>query len=423
MTQRQDTTIARLWRNASLATMGPARPGLGEVPRGAVLVRDGRIAWIGPEDDLPAGIGDIDEIDCGGSWVTPGLIDCHTHLVWAGDRAKEFELRLQGASYEEVSRAGGGIVSSVRQLREASEGDLLEQTVPRLDALIAEGVTTVEVKSGYGLDLENERKSLRVARRLKEKRPVSVATTFLGAHALPPEANGDKDAYIAKVAEEMLPQIAREHLADAVDAFCEGVAFSPEQVARVFNAATSCGLPVKLHADQLSDLGGAELAAKYGALSADHLEYASEAGVRAMANAGTVAVMLPGAFYFIRETHTPPIEQFRQYGVPMAVATDCNPGTSPLTSLLLAMNMAATLFRMTVEECLLGVTRNAAMALGAQNEAGTLEAGKRADLAIWNVDSLAELVYRIGFNPLHARVFGGAESGQTWDSGVGEVAT
>lgn len=397
----------RVWRNARLATMAPGEDGLGVIERGAVAARDGRIVFAGRETDVSAALGDAETIDCEGRWITPGLIDCHTHLVWAGNRAREFELRLEGASYEELALAGGGIVSSVRQLRDATEDDLLAQTLPRLDALLAEGVTTVEVKSGYGLDLDSERKSLRVARRLGESRSVRVTTTFLGAHALPPEAGGDKDAYIDAVASEMLPAIAADGLADAVDAFCEGVAFSPAQVARVFRAAAECRLPVKLHADQLSDLGGAALAAEFGALSADHLEYASETGVRAMAAAGTVAVMLPGAFYFIRESHAPPIARFRDHGVPMAVATDCNPGTSPLTSILLAMNMAATLFRMTVEECLLGVTRNAARALDLAGEIGTLEPGKRADLAIWDIDSPAELVYRIGFNPLHARVFAG----------------
>lgn len=404
----------KLWRNARLATMRADMPGLGIVENGAVLARSGRISFAGPEAELPAGLvdpsdpaGGLEIVDCEGRWITPGLIDCHTHLVWAGNRAREFELRLAGASYEEVARAGGGIVSSVRALREASEDRLVAEALPRLDTLIAEGVTTVEVKSGYGLDTESETKSLRAARRLGAERQVRVRTTFLGAHALPPEHAGDKAGFIAKVAGEMLPAIAAEGLADAVDGFCEGIAFSPEEIARVFDAATAAGLPVKLHADQLSDLSGAALAASYGALSADHLEYASEAGAAAMAKAGTVAVMLPGAFYFIRETKVPPIETFRRQGVAMAVATDCNPGTSPLTSLLLTMNMAATLFRMTVDECLLGVTRNAAKALGLGVEAGTLEAGKSADLAIWDIESPAELVYRMGFNPLHARVWRG----------------
>ncbi len=398
----------QIWRNARLATLASHQPGLGVIERGAVAGRDGRIVFAGPEGDLPNElVPNAETVDCEGRWITPGLIDCHTHLVYAGNRAKEFELRLTGATYEEVARVGGGIVSSVAQLRNADEADLLGQALPRLDALIAEGVTTVEVKSGYGLDLENERKSLRVARQLGEDRPVGVQTTFLGAHALPPEADGDKTAYIDNVVNEMLPAITAEGLADAVDGFCEGVAFSPEEIMRVFEAARKHDLPVKLHADQLSDLGGAALAARFNALSADHLEYANETGIRAMAQSGTVAVMLPGAFYFIRETHKPPIELFRQYGVPMAVATDSNPGTSPLTSILLAMNMAATLFGSTVDECIAGVTRIAARALGVEQTTGSLEPGKWADLAIWNVESPAELVYRMGFNPLHQRIWRG----------------
>lgn len=398
----------QIWRNARLATLASHQPGLGVIERGAVAARDGRIVFAGPEGDLPNEmVPNAETVDCEGRWITPGLIDCHTHLVYAGNRAKEFELRLTGATYEEVARAGGGIVSSVAQLRNADEADLLGQALPRLDALIAEGVTTVEVKSGYGLDLENERKSLRVARQLGEERPVGVQTTFLGAHALPPEADGDKTAYIDNVVNEMLPAITAEGLADAVDGFCEGVAFSPEEIMRVFEAARKHDLPVKLHADQLSDLGGAALAARFNALSADHLEYANEIGIRAMAQSGTVAVMLPGAFYFIRETHKPPIELFRQYGVPMAVATDSNPGTSPLTSILMAMNMAATLFGSTVDECIAGVTRIAARALGVEQTTGSLEPGKWADLSIWNVESPAELVYRMGFNPLHQRIWRG----------------
>lgn len=396
-----------IWRNARLATMRTDADGLGLVERGAVVVRDGKIVHAGPEADLPTGLSGAVLVDCEGRWITPGLIDCHTHLVYAGNRANEFEMRLAGASYEEVARAGGGIVSSVRGVRAASEDQLIKESLPRLDALIAEGVTTVEVKSGYGLDATSEAKSLRAARRLGSERPVTIRTTFLGAHALPVEANGDKDAYIEQVANEMLPAIARDRLADAVDGFCEAIAFSPEQIARVFDAARALGLPVKLHADQLSDLGGAELAARYGALSADHLEHTSEAGAAAMAKSGTVATILPGAFYFIRETVKPPIDLFRQHKVPMALATDSNPGTSPLTSLLLTMNMGATLFSMTVEECLAGVTRNAAQALGLQDEVGTLEPGKWADLAIWDIERPAELVYRIGFNPLHARIWRG----------------
>jgi len=397
----------RVWRNARLATLAEGLPGLGVVERGAIVAEGGRIVYAGAEADMPATPSNAEVIDCKGRWITPGLIDCHTHLVYAGNRANEFEMRLAGATYEEVARAGGGIVSSVKGVRAASEDELVAQSLPRLDALIAEGVTTIEIKSGYGLDLASEAKSLRAARRLGTERPVSVRTTFLGAHALPAEANGDKDAYIDLVAQKMLPAIAAEGLADAVDGFCEGIAFSTGQMARVFDAAKQAGLPVKLHADQLSNLHGAALAARYGALSADHLEYTDEAGAAAMAKSGTVATILPGAFYFIRETKKPPVDLFRQHGVKMAVATDSNPGTSPLTSLLLTMNMAATLFGMTVDECLAGVTREASRAVGLLGETGTLEAGKSADLAIWDIERPAELVYRMGFNPLHARIWRG----------------
>jgi imidazolonepropionase len=394
----------RIWLDARLATLDSKRAGLGIVENGAVAAVDGRIAYAGAVADLPTGWDAAERIACDGRLITPGLVDCHTHLVHAGHRAREFELRLAGATYEEVAHAGGGIVSSVKGVREASEEALVAESLPRLDALIAEGATTVEVKSGYGLDTASEVKSLRAARQLGEQRNVAIRTTFLGAHALPPEADGDKDAYIDRVIREMLPAVAAEGLADAVDAFCEGIAFSPAQTERLFTAAQKLGLPVKLHADQLSNLGGAALAARFGALSADHLEYTDEAGASAMAKSGTVAVVLPGAFYFIRETKVPPIELFRKHGVPMALATDCNPGTSPLTSLLLTMNMGATLFRMTVEECLAGVTREGARALGLLAETGTIEVGKWADLAIWDVAEPAELVYRMGFNPLHVRV-------------------
>ena len=404
MSDEVGTRQSRIWRNARLATVVERAEKLGLVEHGAVASVDGRIVFAGAESDLPAGLSGAEIIDCEGRLITPGLIDCHSHLVHAGNRAGEFEMRLAGASYEEVARAGGGIVSSVRSLRAASEDELVAQTLPRLDALIAEGVTTIEVKSGYGLDTDNEIKSLRAARRLGDERDVTVKTSFLGAHALPPEMNGDKDAFITKVVDEMLPAVAREGLADAVDGFCEGIAFSPAHMERVFDAAKALGLPVKLHADQLSNLHGAALAARYGALSADHLEYTDEEGAIAMAKAGTVAVVLPGAFYFIRETQKPPIDLFRKHGVHLAIATDCNPGTSPLTSILLTMNMSATLYSMTVDECVAGVTREAARALGLAGEVGTLEVGKWADLAIWDVDSPAELVYRIGFNPLHARV-------------------
>jgi imidazolonepropionase len=391
-----------LWTNARLLTMAPDSPVTARP--GAIAAKDAHIVSIGAD---PGELEADGVIDCAGRLITPGLIDCHTHLVYAGNRAAEFEARLKGASYEEIARAGGGIVSTMRQTREASEAELVEQTLPRLDALVGEGVTTVEVKSGYGLDIESERKMLRAARSLGERRPVRVATTFLGAHALPPEFAGRADAYIDTVC-EMIPALGG--LADAVDAFCEGIGFSVEQVERVFAAAQRQNLPVKLHAEQLSNLHGAALAARYRALSADHLEHLDEAGVAAMAASGTIATLLPGAYYFTRETKLPPIDALRAAGVPIALATDSNPGTSPMTSLLLVMNMAATLFRMTVEECLLGVTRNAAKALGLADDIGTLEVGKACDLAIWDVSEPAELVYRIGFNPLHARVFGGEAS-------------
>ena len=396
-----------LWTNARIATLVPGPDGVSApVVEGVIAARAGRIAYVGPMAGLPSREA-ARRFDCGGRLVTPGLIDCHTHLVYGGDRAQEFELRLKGASYEETARAGGGIVSTVRATRAADEAALLAGANRRLAALMAEGVTTIEIKSGYGLDLESERRCLTVARRIGEANPVSVATTFLGAHALPPEANGDKDAYIALIVREMLPKLAAEGLIDAVDAFCEGIAFSPDQTRRLFAAARALGLPVKLHADQLSNLHGAALAAEFGALSADHLEYTDEAGAAAMAASGTVAVLLPGAFYFLRETQKPPVDAFRRQGVGMAIATDCNPGSSPLTSLLLAMNMAATQFRLTVDECLAGVTRIAARALGRQDDIGTLEAGKSCDLAIWDVERPAELVYRMGYNPLFARVWRG----------------
>jgi imidazolonepropionase len=396
-----------VWLNARLATLAQGGDGLGIVEDAAIAALNGRIAFAGRQDALPPGWDAAQRIDCAGRWITPGLIDCHTHLVFGGNRAQEFEQRLAGASYEEIARAGGGILSTVRATRAASEDDLVASALPRLDHLIREGVTTVEIKSGYGLDLASEARMLRAARRLGDIRPVAVTTTFLGAHALPPEADGDKDRFIDLLCEEILPEIAREDLADAVDGFCEGIAFGPEQIAKVFTIAKRLGLPVKLHADQLSNLHGAGLAAEHGALSADHLEYTDEAGAAAMAKAGTVAVLLPGAFYMLRETQAPPVGLFRAHGTRMALATDCNPGTSPLTSLLLTMNMGATLFRLTVDECLAGVTREAARALGRLHEIGTLEPGKWCDLAIWDIERPAELVYRIGFNPLHARVWRG----------------
>jgi imidazolonepropionase len=396
-----------IWLDARLATLAPGRPGLGVIERGAVAAKDGRIAFAGPAAELPAGWDATNRIALDGRCITPGLIDCHTHLVYAGDRAHEFELRLAGASYEEIARAGGGIVSTVKATRAASEDDLVRASLPRLDRLIAEGVTSIEIKSGYGLDLATETRMLRAARRLARERAVDVVTSFLGAHALPPEANGDKERYIDEVC-AMVPAIARDNLADAVDAFCEGIAFSPPQTARVFNAAAAAGLPVKLHADQLSNLHGAALAAEHGALSADHLEYTDDDGVAAMARAGTTAVLLPGAFYVLRERQMPPVDRLRRARVPIAIATDSNPGTSPITSLLMTMNMAATLFRLTVDEAIAGVTREAARALGRLDRVGTLDQGKWCDLAIWDVERPAELVYRIGFNPLHARVRRGA---------------
>jgi imidazolonepropionase len=397
----------RIWHNARLATMREELPDLGVIEGGIVAVRDSRIVFAGARSDFPADADAAEWIDCAGRWITPGLVDCHTHLVFGGNRAHEFELRLKGASYEEIARAGGGIVSTVAATRRASEAELICDALPRLDALIGEGVTTIEIKSGYGLNTETEIRQLSAARSLGRSRPVGVRTSFLGAHALSPEAEGDKDRYIDLVCREMLPAVAHAGLADAVDAFMEGIAFSREQTARVFAAARALGLPVKLHADQLSNLGGAALAAEFSALSADHLEYTDDASIAAMARAGTVAVLLPGAFYFIRETRKPPVELLRARGVRMALATDCNPGSSPLTSLLLTMNMGATLFQMTVVECLVGVTREGARALGALTELGTLEAGKWCDLAIWDIERPAELVYRIGFNSLHSRVWRG----------------
>lgn len=397
----------RMWINARLATLVAGRDPYGRIDDGVIAATNGRIVYAGPGKDMPAGLSCRETVDCAGRWITPGLIDCHTHIIYAGSRAREFEMRLEGASYAEIARGGGGILSTVSATRAASEDELVKAALPRLDALVAEGTTTIEIKSGYGLNLATERRQLLAARRLGALRPVDVTTTFLGAHALPPEAEGDRAAYIDRVCREMIPAIAAEYLADAVDGFCEGIAFSPEEIALVFDAARSAGLPVKLHAEQLSNMGGARLAAQYHALSADHLEFLDEPGAAAMADSGTVAVLLPGAFYFVRETHLPPVGLLRQYKVPIAIATDCNPGTSPLTSLLLTMNMGATLFRLTVAECLAGVTREAARALGRLDQIGTLEAGKWCNLAIWDIDDPAELVYRIGFNPLCARVWRG----------------
>ncbi|MBO9726139.1 MAG: imidazolonepropionase [Novosphingobium sp.] len=394
----------RLWRNARLATM--TGDSMGVTEKGVIASQGGLILYAGPETEARP-FDAAETIDCAGRWITPGLIDCHTHLVFGGDRSREFELRLEGASYEEIARAGGGIVSTMKATRAASEDDLVASALPRLDALIAEGVTTVEVKSGYGLDLASELKMLRAARRLGEVHPVRIVTTFLGAHALPPEFAGDAEGYIDHICEVMLPAVAEAELADAVDAFCEGIGFSPAQTERLFRAAEAHGLPVKLHAEQLSNLHGGGLAARHNALSADHLEHLDSAGIAAMAASGTVATLLPGAYYFCRETVLPPVDALREARVPIALATDCNPGTSPLTSLLLAMNMGATLFRLTVPECLAAVTRNAAQALGLSHRLGTLAPGKACDLAIWDIERPADLVYRMGFNPLHARIWSG----------------
>ncbi len=398
---------AYILTNATVATMDPDVAGsYGLLQQGAIVVENGVIGWVGTSADLPENFQPLHSHDMAGRLITPALIDCHTHIVAGGNRAKEFEMRLQGASYEQIARAGGGIVSTVKATRAASETDLLADALHRVDALIAEGCSLIEVKSGYGLDMETELKMLRVARQIDKFRPIRVRTTFLGAHAIPAEFQGDADGYIDQVCIPALRTAHGKGLVDAVDGFCEGIAFSPAQIARVFDVAKELGLPVKLHAEQLSNLGGAKLAASYGALSADHLEYLDDSGVQALAAANTIAVILPGAFYTLRETQKPPIEALRKHGVAMAVATDCNPGSSPISSLLLSMNMACTLFCLTPEEALAGVTRNAALALG-MTDSGMIKAGIRADLAVWNLKHPAELSYRIGFNALETRIFKG----------------
>lgn len=395
-----------VWHHLKLCAQGDPRH---TVDDAAIAVENGKLAWLGAAADLPAHYASWPREDLRGAWVTPGLVDCHTHLVYAGQRADEFAQRLAGVSYEEIARQGGGIVSTVRATRAATEDALYAQSAARLEALLAEGVTAVEIKSGYGLELAAERKMLRVARRLGEHYPVTVRTTFLGAHAVPPEFAGRSGDYVDEVCERMLPALADEGLVDAVDVFCERIGFTLEESERVFEAAARRNLPVKMHAEQLSNSGGAALAARYGALSADHLECLDEAGVAAMKAAGSVAVLLPGAYYFIRETQLPPLDLLRRYEVPIAISTDSNPGTSPATSLLLMMNMAATLFRMTVPEVLLGVTQHAARAFGDADRHGTLAAGRPADFAVWRVQSLAELAYWMG-RPLCERVVRGGET-------------
>ena len=384
--------------NAHLATMTQNGAPYGAIRHGALAIADQRIAWLGPLNELPSAPENCAHkvYAASGLWLTPGLIDCHTHLVFAGNRASEFEQRLKGVSYAEIARQGGGIQSTVNATRKANENDLVESAAGRLRHLRSQGVTTVEIKSGYGLSVEVELRMLRAIRRLRERQPIDIRATFLGAHAIPPEFKEDADAYVDLICTEMLPQIKAEGLAEAVDAYCESIAFSPAQIRRVFSAATELGLPVKLHADQLSDGGGAALAAEFHALSADHLEYTSDAGIKAMAAAGTVAVLLPGAFHTLQDPKKPPIQGFREQQVPMAVATDCNPGSSPLSSIIIAMNYACIHFSLTPEESFFGVTINAAKALGIENQVGSLEVGKMADLALWEIDEPAELAYWVG---------------------------
>jgi len=398
---------AKVFINAQIATMTSSSP-YGLIPNGAIAVLNGKIDWVGPATDLPVKYQIWKQEDVNQRLITPALIDCHTHLIYGGNRAQEFEMRLRGASYEDIAQAGGGIVSTVQQTRNLSEDQLIQNALPRLDHFIAEGVTTLEIKSGYGLTIEDELKMLRAARRLETLRPIRIKTTFLGAHAVPQEYKGNADAYLDEVCLPALTQAAKEGLVDAVDAFCETIGFTLAQVRRVFALSKELNLPVKIHAEQLSDQKGAILASSFHALSADHLEYLSLDGIKAMKNSQTVAVLLPGAFYTLRETKRPPVDDLRKNGVPMAIASDCNPGSSPLTSLLLCLNMACTLFRMTPEEALMGVTRHSAQALGLSDKLGTLETGKTADLAVWNVEHPNELAYRIGYNPLIKRIYGDA---------------
>ena len=395
-----------LFKNATIATM-TNQGSYGLIECGALYIRDGKIDWVGKVSEIPSEFLHSKSEDLEGRLVTPGLIDCHTHIVYGGNRSVEFEMRLNGASYEDVARAGGGIISTVSDTRLSSIEDLVKDSLPRVDQLISEGVTLIEVKSGYGLDRETELKMLKAARQIQSERPIRVVTTFLGAHAVPPEYKDDPDTYIDTICIPTLHDANNEGLVDSVDAFCENIAFDVDQVERVFQSAKKMGLPVKVHSEQLSHMGGTKLAADYRALSADHIEYATAQDAKALSIAGTVAVLLPGAFYTLRETQLPPLLDLRNEKVPIAIATDCNPGSSPLTSILLTMNMACTLFQMTPQETLAGVTKNAAKALG-KKDSGTIEIGNRADLCIWDVKHPAELSYRIGFNPLHRRIFGGA---------------
>ncbi len=397
-----------LLTNAHIATMQDSDVAYGVIENGALGIADGKIAWVGPESELPSGI-NCRTLSLRDRWLTPALIDCHTHVIFGGNRAEEFEQRLMGVSYEEIAKAGGGILSTVDATRSASSNDLANSAVVRLNSLAREGVATVEIKSGYGLDAENELKMLRVARSLAGSSGISTSTSFLGAHAVPAEFAGRADQYIEMLCEEALPRAAEEGLVDAVDAYCENIAFSTDQIARLFETAQSLNLPVKLHADQLSDSGGAELAASFLALSADHLEYTSKEGVTALAEAGSVAVLLPGAFLTLAQTQLPPVDLLREEQVPIAVATDCNPGTSPVCSLRSAMNLATSLFKLTPEECLAGTTREAARALGLLHDRGTLETGKRADIAAWNIDHPRELTYWLGLNELSDLFIGGRE--------------
>jgi imidazolonepropionase len=397
--------VNQLFTDAKAATMLQNGTPYGMIENAAIAVSKGKIEWVGKLNKLPNLYRTFKRTSLGNKLVTPGLIDCHTHIVHGGNRATEFELRLNGVSYEEISQLGGGIVSTVKATRKASVEELIESALPRIDAMLSEGITTIEVKSGYGLDMETELQMLRAARELPTHRPIRIVTSFLGAHAIPSEYSNKADFYIDEVCIPTLRRAYAEGLIDAVDGFCEGIAFSPAQISRVFDVARELELPMKLHAEQLSNLGGAKLAASYNAMSVDHIEYLDEDGVIAMAKSGTVAVLLPGAFYTLRETQVPPIDTLRTHNVPMALATDCNPGSSPLTSMLLTMNMGCTLFNMTPEEALKGATCNAAKALGLTDR-GTITAGQHADLAVWNVDHPAELSYRIGFNPLNSRIYG-----------------